>query len=333
MQDVRSHPAHELTSATHCTIAAAGTDRGEGPYPRPVACPSPTLDLSRCAQAAGVRPPCTDCGETAHWRVDLSEVGIGSCPSASPTLNSACRMQTAGVCIAARDGRENTPCWRVTLPEDIAAPAHDPARIAHSAGVELTGTDGSEDPGGGICLAPVNGELVFDRGVRISTPARDLACSAKATSVPAPSTDRYEALRLRYDRDLRAAQPAAYAGANWEVARRRGDALAICRRECEFDPAVVPQSRVDPANLHAVYLYRAAVQPTVYLCVGGEVAGARQDSLSAGGLPAELRSAVVESLRDDAACLLVVALRVRDPCRPSRRQCQQRRQSQQQRFS
>ena len=135
------------------------------------------------------------------------------------------------------------------------------------------------------------------------------------------------------DCDLRAPQPAAYAGVNWEIAGVGQDALSVGRRESEFDPAARQHPRVDPANLRAAYLYRAAAQPAVYLRICGEVALGRQDSRTAGGLPAKLGSSIVQAAGDDAACL-VVALRLhglRQIKRNNRRQ--QRRQAQQQRFS
>ena len=273
--------------------------------------PAPTLDRAALAQSARVNVPGAHCGKAACWGIGLPIIYALSVVvrAESPALDLSrfagarcagfeCRGDRAGVVRAGAHGGKAS-CRRVglsTLGQEFESPALDLSRFADRAGLPSAPQSGLIDG----CWAPAHGDK------------------------------RIIKLR-RADRDLRAAQPAVGARLGGEVASVGQDALSAGRRECEFDPAVVVQPRIDPADRFSLYLYWAAVQPAAYLCVGREVALGRQDSLTAGGLPAELGSAIGESLRDDAAGLLLVALRVRDLYRPGRRQRQQRRQTQQQR--
>ena len=302
--------AYDLFRLAQRAITTTGAQRGECPCPRYSALASPALDRSSRAQGTGIGPPRTDGGEFAGRWAGMPEVGVGSRPSASPALNFACHMQTAGVCITARDGCEDSPRWWATLSEDIASPTYDLTRVAHSAGMVLTGTDSGESPGGRVCLAPANAELFFDRGVLISTPAYDFACATKAASVPETSADRYEASGLRCDCDLGTAQPAVRRGGGGEVARRRQDTLAVGGGEGEFDPPIVRQAGVDAADFCSSDLNGARVEPAVVLDIRGEVAQARQHAHSAGRLPAELGAAISEAAGGDLPADLLVALRV-----------------------
>ena len=145
--------------------------------------------------------------------------------------------------------------------------------------------------------------------VVIQSPTHDRSARADRAAVPPTGGDGDESCGGRgADCDLRAAQPASALGVVREVARRRQNPLSVGRRESEFDPAARQHPRVDPADRFAAYLYGAAAQPAVYAGVGREVAGTRQDSRAAAGLPAKLSSAIVKAAGDDAACL-VVALR------------------------
>ena len=169
-------------------------------------------------------------------------------------------------------------------------------------------TDGDVAAGRRVGLPGL--DVAFPRADSVRSPAVDRAAAgADRAGVRRSGTDRGVAGRRWADRDLGAAQPAAYSRVCREVTRLWGDALPIRRSECEFDPSVLQQPRVDPADFCAIYLYGAAAQPAVNGRVGREVALGGQDSRAAGGLPAEFDAAIIEPPRNDAPGALVVALR------------------------
>ena len=143
----------------------------------------------------------------------------------------------------------------------------------------------------------------------VAPPALDRAgVSQAAAVVPAGAYGAKPGGGRGADRDFRAAQPAAYAGTSREVAGLWFNALPVRRREREFEPAVVRQPHIDPADFLAVDLDRAGVEPAVVPNAGGEVAQAWQHALPAARLPSELSATIIKATRNDAPGLLVVAL-------------------------
>ena len=227
---------------------------------------------------------------------------------ASPARDFPTRAERAGVRATGADGGI-AALWGVTLSRSVVSPTLDRAVVrADRTGVPVACTDGDVAAGRRVGLPGL--DVVFPRTDSVRSPALDrAAASADSAGVRRSGADRGVSGRRRADRDLRAPQPAAYAGAGREIARLRRDPLPVGRRERELDSAVVQQSRVDPADLRAVYLHWTAAQPPVVCDVGREVALPRQDSLPARRLPAELDAAIVQQTRDDAPGALIVALR------------------------
>ena len=268
----------------------------------PVVVGSPAGDLPRIAQAAGVLVAGADGSKATGWSRLIAPV------VASPALDCAVLAQPAGMhwlvgwpAKEESDGAAHANGGVGTGGAVISrvSPALDLSALVQAAGVLVTSADGSEAAGRGV-----------DLPIAVGSPALDLPGNAqRASVVGAAGADGAKPSGGRSaDRDLRAAQPAAYAGVNWEVASARLDALSVRRREGEFNPAVVRQPHIDSADFLAADLDRAGVEPALVINVRGEVAQARQDALSAGRLPSELGTAVGQPAGNDAAGLLVVAL-------------------------
>ena len=120
------------------------------------------------------------------------------------------------------------------------------------------------------------------------------------------------------DRDLAAAQPAAYASVHREVALRRQDALSAGRRECEFDPSAAHNVGVNVADLGSPNGYGEAAMPfapvvhegTCLKVAGTVIPDDWEDSCAAGGLPSYFDQVRVNAPGDDVSAALLVALRL-----------------------
>ena len=129
-----------------------------------------------------------------------------------------------------------------------------------------------------------------------------------------PRADRGGFVFGRAERDLAGVPPAAYLYVGREVVSKRLDPLPAGRPECQLDPPVAPLERLDAADFDSLHLYGSGVQPAVNRGVGGEVAPARQDSLTPAcvraRLPAQFGAAICKPVRCDAPGSLAVALRL-----------------------
>ena len=98
--------------------------------------------------------------------------------------------------------------------------------------------------------------------------------------------------------DLRAAQPAAHARSDREIAGRRQNPFPARRRKRELNAPIGEQTSVDASNLHPIRLDRTGAQPAVDRGVGREIALLRQHPLAAANLlPAELGAPISQPPR------------------------------------